>query len=477
MPLTPDQAVEAATALLKTRGSERLVLDEVRRYWTGAQRLPPIIPDKSPRIVREMARMARVNIIDLVIESFAQSLFVDGFRADTDTDNHDVWAIWQANKMDARQSGIHRAALAYGTAYAIVLPGAPEPVIRGVSPRMLTAEYDDDDDDEWPVRALEWRPFSKTFRLYDETSVYTLGGADKTLSFVKSLDHDVGYVPIVRYREEDDLDTADDVLDWSLRSLTRYVTTKPLPGQVWPLMAIQDQIDGITFNLLVAQHFAAFRQRYVIGWTTEDENEKAQAAASQLWTFEDPTVKVGDLAETALGGYIDSRKESMRHAASLSQTPSHELIGELVNLSADAIAAAEAGRDRKVIDRQTMFGEAHEQTLRLAGQLGGIDVPDDAQTRWRDTSARSLSALVDALGKAATMLGIPPDELWERMPGVTQQDVERWRARKLKEKADALAAIPPANERVTIREDATPNAPTPTGGGQPPSLTVVRPPA
>ncbi|TAL45669.1 MAG: phage portal protein [Salinibacterium sp.] len=233
----------------------------------------------------------------------------------------------------------------------------------------------------------------------------------------------------------------------------------------------------MTFNLLVAQHFAAFRQRYVVGWTTEDENEKAKANAAQLWTFENPDVKVGDLDQTDVAGYIDSRKESLRHAASLSQTPAHELIGELINLSADAIAAAEAGRDRKVTDRQTMFGEAHEQTLRLAGQLAGIEVPDEAQTRWRDTSARSLSALVDALGKAATMLGIPADELWERIPGVTQQDVERWRKRKADEAKNALAAIPPANERVTVREDATGNMPvtgsTPMAGQPTPPKAAV----
>jgi hypothetical protein len=26
------------------------------------------------------------------------------------------------------------------------------------------------------------------------------------------------------------------------------------------------------------------------------------------------------------------------------------------------------------------------------------------------------------------MLGIPPQELWERVPGATQQDIERWKA-------------------------------------------------
>src|SRR5690606_41333570 len=44
------------------------------------------------------------------------------------------------------------------------------------------------------------------------------------------------------------------------------------------------------------------------------------------------------------------------------------------------------------------------------------------------TSARAFSATVDALGKLVQMLGVPPQELWERIPGVTRQDVERWKA-------------------------------------------------
>jgi len=99
-----------------------------------------------------------------------------------------------------------------------------------------------------------------------------------------------------------------------------------------------------------------------------------------------------------------------------------------VNLSAEALVAAENGRERKVDERKALLGEAHEQTLWLAGKAASIEVPNDAQVVWRDTSARAFSATVDALGKLVTMLGIPPQELWERVPGTTRQDIERWKA-------------------------------------------------
>lgn len=37
-----------------------------------------------------------------------------------------------------------------------------------------------------------------------------------------------------------------------------------------------------------------------------------------------------------------------------------------------------------------------------------------------------MSQAVDALGKAAQMLLIPPSALWARIPGVEKSDVEEW---------------------------------------------------
>lgn len=441
MPLSEQAALSVARRLRERQHSERGTLDSIRRYWTGRQRLPPVIPSAAPREVHEMARMARVNVLGIVVESLSQSLYVEGFRGRDDDDDDAVWAIWQANRLDSRQSGIHRAALAYGTGYAVVLPGEPAdtPVIRGVSPRLLTAEYGDDPD--WPVYALESRGRGRWY-LYDETSTYILegGASGDAMQFLEQAPHGAEHAPVVRYLEVEDLDAEEDVPD---ESRQRSSAPRLARGQVSPLMSLQDQVDLITFNLLVAQHYSAFRQRYIIGWVAADEAERAKASASQLWTFdEEPDrMSVGEFAETNLDGYIRSREASLRHAATLSQTPVHELIGELVNLSAEALAAAEAGRDRKVADRQTLFGESHEETLRLAGVLAepSVEIADDAQVVWRDTSARAFGAVVDGLGKLTQMLGIPPEELWERVPGATKADVARWKARAAE--GDALASL------------------------------------
>jgi hypothetical protein len=131
--------------------------------------------------------------------------------------------------------------------------------------------------------------------------------------------------------------------------------------------------------------------------------------------------------EFLTGRQLLRRAETAKFAAVLSQTPVHELVGELVNLSAEALAAAEIGRDRMVGERKTGQAEAYEQALAVAVGYGGRELPVDTEMIYRDTSARAFGAVVDGLGKLAQMLSVPAAELWEKIPGATRQDVERWK--------------------------------------------------
>lgn len=426
--LSKRDALEQARYLHRLHVVEREKLDVIRRYFRGVQARPMAIPTGSPREVRVMARSSRVNIMPIVVNTLVQSTFVDGFRARDASEDAEVWKVWQANRMDARQTGIHRAAYEYGVSYTVGLPGDPLPVIKGVSPRSMTTLYGEDPD--WPMWALE-RLGRGLFRLFDDEAAYyvQLGGEaqGRRDEFIRADQHGAPVTPVIRHLDEDDLDDEDEVEPGDHD--VDQDQDRPLRGQVAPLMPLQDQIDMTTFDLQVSQRYGAFRQRWIIGWTADSEEQTLKAAASKVWTFDDDpeSVKVGEFEQTALEGYLASREASLRHAATLSQTPVHELTGHLVNLSAEALAAAEAGHERKAGERKTLLGESHEQEMWLCGQYMGVEVPADSQVVWRDTSARAFAATVDGLGKLAQMLGVPPQELWERIPGVTKQDVDRWR--------------------------------------------------
>jgi hypothetical protein len=345
--------------------------------------------------------------------------------------NEPAWNIWQANRLDKRQSGIHRAALIYGASYATVLPGSlmsdgsdETPVIRGKSPRELTAAYGDDDD--WPTYALERRRVrqGELWRLFDDTSVYMIGSErEGELALLSVDEHGRGHVPVVRFLPEDDLDDV-------------------VTGEVEPLLALQDQINITTFGLMVAQHYGAFRQRYILGWLAKTEEQLLNATAAKVWTFEDGEdqgMKVGEFGQTDLAGFISNREELVRLVATVSQTPVHELLGQLANLSAEALVAARHSADMKSNEQETSLGESWEQAIEEAGDIAGLPTDPAAQVQWKDTQARSLAQVADALGKIASQLQVPPEALWEMIPGVDATMVQRWRS--LREEADAFAGL------------------------------------
>lgn len=434
-----DRAVSTARRLLELRDSEQGRLDRIQRYMCGKHD-SVYVPKGARAEYRWLTERAKVNILPLVVTVVAQNMYVDGYRPAGSDKNADPWKVWQANRMDARQHGIHRSVLTYGAAYAVVMPGKPVPVITPFSPRRMTALYADPVNDEWPVLAVEDRlentakGMRRVVRVYDDQARYTLTGKPDGSQLETDgeswvMEHRLGVCPVVRYINTEDLD-GDGVV-----------------GEVEPLIEVQDQLNMTTFNLLMAQQYAAFRQRWVTGMAPPTDNdgnpiEPFRSRVDGLFVAEDADTKFGEFGQTDLKGYLDSRESTVRNIATISQVPPYHLLGQMVNLSAEALAAARDGLDRKTDERESLCGEGHEQTLRLCGLASDDKTAWEdtaAQVVWRDTSARSLAQTVDALGKLVTMLGVPPQELWERVPGVTQTDVERWKTAA--EKGDAMGRL------------------------------------
>lgn len=404
--------------------AERDRLNRIDKWYRWSHD-DPHRPRHSTAEYKELAARAQTPWLHLVVTAVAQALYVEGYRRAKEPDNAASWGIWQANGMDSRQISVHRAALAYGAAYVTVLPGiSPSgddmPAIRGVDPSAMVAFYLDPAEDEWPAFALRADPTADghALRAYDDEYLWRfLISQTGELTYVEFEEHGAGVCPIVRFANQLDL-----------RGRT--------PGEVEPFIPVAGRIDQTTFDRLVVQRFSSWVVRTVSGMARPDSEEEANAArlrlkVEDLLVAEDPDTRFGSLPATPLDGFIAAKDADIRDLAAVSQTPPHHLLGQIANLSAEALAAAEASLNRKVQERKHSFGESWEQTLRLAARLAGDDegASDmEAQVRWRDMESRSLAQSADALGKLATMLNVPTEVLWEQIPGWTQQDVERAKA-------------------------------------------------
>lgn len=434
MPLTRAGVVAQAKELLQIRSQEKTRLDLIHSYLRDdpAERRIGGLPSGAPSDVVRLARISRVNLLKFVVSARVQHMYVDGFQTPQSPENLAQWDIWQRNKMDARQIGVHRAALSFGASYVTVLPakGNDVPVMRGASPRDLTVGYGDDD--TWPMFALEKRRNGR-WRLIDDQAVYWLRARDDGFEVTDDpQDHGARDIdgqpvcPVVRFRDTDDLDD-------------------PVRGIVEPFLPLQDQINITSFGLQVAQHYGAFRQRYIMGWLAETEAQALKMGASKLLMFEDSPqdVQVGEFAQTDLRGYIESREANVRHLATVSQTPVHELMGQFVNLSAEALEAAKASQNAAVGENRILAGESWEQDLNMAGQMVRIRPDPSAAVLWQDTRVRSLSEAATAFGDLSERLGVPPRALWPLLPGIQPHQVEQWEqmAGAQADPAEELAAL------------------------------------
>jgi hypothetical protein len=491
MTMSAAQIKEALSHLRNVRDTEQPRLkriDAALADSVSGQAAGVYVPRRATREYRMLVEQSRFNVLGLVVTSVAQSLFVDGFRPTgpngraPDRKNAKIWdAVWQPNRMDARQSAIYRAAISHGVSYAVVLPGDPKqgpavdgkgvPAITPMSARRMTAIYEDPTNDEWPQLAMEVvdeysydKRKALFVRLFDEEAVYTVEvGADGDLDpkIKKVEEHDMTVCPVVRYRD-------------------RYDLGVPC-GKVEPLLWLQQQANQITFSLAMALQYSAFRQRHVTGMEQQvDANGKPMpplfnVAVDSILVGTSPDMKFGEFSQTDVTGYLESRDKVLLQMASVAQIPPQNLVvgSGISNVPAEALELLAAGHRQDIAEHQTSFGESTEQMMRLAGKAMGDEAAWEdmsAQVVWRDTTPRSIGQVVDALGKGVQMLSIPPRALWERFPGATDQDLKSWEA--LADREDGLddgKAAPPSPEELAQVEEAQANV----GSGRRPARAAA----
>lgn len=399
-------------------------LNEIDK-WLRWQQDPLQLPRDSTREHQYLEKLSHTPWLQLVVTTVAQCMYVDGYRTQLAADGEDPrpWLTWLRNGMRQRQTAIHRAALGYGYSFGTVLPGEvdgePMSVMRGVSPRKMWAVYQDPANDDWPMYAMEVNPQGgkNLVRVYDEEVVHfaQVDGDGGKVEYIEYQEHGAPHPPVVRFTNQLDLDGRAD-------------------GEVEPFVPAARRINKTAYDRLLAQHFNSWKIRTVAGMSRPDSEEgerlaKLKLRQEDLLVAEDPDTKFGTLPETSLTGFIEAWRADVEALAAVSQTPAHQLTGQLVNLSAEALAAARAALTQKVYERQQSFGRSHAQMIKLGAALeGDFDYAADVYGRvsWQDMEVRSIAQAVDALGKAATMLEIPKRALWQRIPGVEKADVTEW---------------------------------------------------
>lgn len=451
---------QLAEKLLKILDRDQEHLQRIDRYLHGKHD-DPYMPEAADAEYKLLAKRAVTNWIPLVTSSVAQALYVDGFRQGQERSEENgkrsevlpEWEHWQRSNLTARQIAIHRSALSYGHAFAVTEKKDRGVVTRGLSPLYTAAVYEDPANDLAPRAALTiTRPATEKHRgkatLWDERRVYTVTFTYKydKIRLSTGRRHGASECPVTRFAASVDLEG---------RTI----------GLIAPLIALQDRINQTVFDLLVAQSYASYQVRTVTGMAPPvkrdpetgkpilDENGQEVPAdirlnPRRLLIAKAHDAKFGVLPGTPLDGFIAAIELAIRHLSALAQIPAHYLLGEIANLAADAMIAAETSLARKVEEFRKQFGESWERVFRLAAEIGGNSAALhdwDGEVLWRDMEGRSLAQSADGLGKLAEMLEIPKEGLWPRVPGVTGTEIAEWK--RLRDEQDSARQFADATIR------------------------------
>lgn len=385
----------------------------------------PMLESAERQAFRKLLRESGANWSRLIVNATAERLQVDGFRFGAASEA--AWAIWQANSMDADGELVQREALAAAVSCVLVQPDPDNPsgvAITGESPLEACVLYE-------PGSRRRRAAGYKRFTGLDGRTTEVVITADTIATWGPAGDLPSG-----------EPDTA--VNPARLVGMIEVVPQPQLSGwpssELDPAISFVDRIETTIWNRLVATDYSAFRQVWGTGVKIPREQGEPgpdgevvryrppfNVGADRLLLNENPAGRFGSFPESTLSGYLAAVEQDVTHMAAITQTPPHYLLGTLVNLSADAIKAAEAGLVSKVRLRSLHIGEAWEEVMRTAlGLIGNPAAAEvGAEVVWRDFETRSIAQLADALLKLKD-IGVPTEVLWEKW-GATQTEIARWR--------------------------------------------------
>ena len=391
--------------------SRRADLKVWRDYYRGDHPRPYVPADRAAEYQRLLDR-AKANFMAPVVDIVAERLRVSGLNSTQPGLAQDLWAVWQASKMDARQVRLFRNALSLSLAYLTVVERDGRVLLRTESPMRMMHETDPADPDRLTYAATFWGEDDERFaRLFTPLEWIDLRQMDGVWKIQSAARHRVGSVPV-----QPVMNLPDD--EGGCRS--------ELDG----LTSIQDRINQTLADRLMAQTFGAHRQRLIMGWVPEeDENGNPvwpfRPGVNRTWTIEESDAKVAEFSETQLGPYLSAIETDLKTLAAVSRRPAPYLLGGDNPPSAEALQAAEkSGMSSVVSERKTDFGEDVESALNLVARAMGRATDDSLEVVWQDLEPHSEGARVDAAVKKASNLMVPFVQVWRELGYSPQQIAE-----------------------------------------------------
>lgn len=440
-------------------------------WYTGNHPAPQGY-EKATALLGRILEATGLNILAVVTDAAHERLAVEGFKIGGQV-NDDVWEVWQGNNFDLAFSQIELEKMIQAESFALVDPNLNRrgyPTMTPEHPEQCVVEYEpgsreiaaglkvwqDDLVDPPVVRAMVYLPdqvyayAARTQRAMVHNRAFAYQPSWE-LQPEKSGDNPLGEVPIVPFRNRP------------------RMMHHPKP-EFEPAIIPQRRINKTLLDRLAMQDAGAFKALWATGMKIPDNPNTGEPvedfvkAIDRVFVNENPDGKFGQFEAEDIRQILQAVSDDIKHAAIVVPTPPDQILGELVNISADGLKSAQASLITRVRRHQRDDEESAEALARLVLKAAGKDVPNSSSmtTIWRNPEYRTEGQAVDA-GLKALQAGLPYEAVWEKYFGATPQEIAQWKTQLAEQQAtDPL--LNAANALTNSNQPVSANGITPAGG-------------
>lgn len=337
--------------------------DQPLRY--AADRLKDIFQDRQTAFTQ--------NWCAVVVNAVLDRLLVNQWSVgEDDAAGERLNWLWRATGLDADMEAVHRAVAVTGEGYVLVWPGDEGIEAFYHDPRICHVWYEAENPRRKRLGAKWWRDDAGVWRLnlyYPDRILHYVGGSsDLAQASAFQLESEerntVGAVPIFHFYRDRHL----------------------LLGELDNVVPLQDAINKLLGDMMIAAEFGAFRQRWIV---TNADTSKLRNAPNEIWELpaagpgEQPTA-AGEFSTTDLGNYLNAIDRLAASIGIITQTPKQYFYAQSGDPSGEALIAMEAPLVRKVEKYQERLGATwcDVAAFLLALDSGAVFSPLDITLVW-----------------------------------------------------------------------------------------------
>lgn len=400
---------------------------------------------------RDITTRFQENWCAVVVDAAQDRLMLNGWDAASSAANRALDQVWRQQQVFLDADDAHRDALITGEGFIIAWMENDVIEVYHNDARMCQVFYDP----SHPKR----KRFAAKWWTADETWYITLYYADRLEYYAAKsktqpssanafkpatpaqADNPFGVIPVFHFRG---------------------------PGELGlKITTLQDAINKLFADMMIAAEYGAFKQRYVI---SNSDTSALKNAPNEVWEIPagDGTGQqssVGQFEETALKNFMEPIDRLASSIAIISRTPKHYFYNMGANLSGESLLAMEGPLNKKSKKYQERFGVTWQELGAFLAKLAGAGEVDPATITplWQPTE--SIQPFTEAQTRQlAISAGIPlvTQLRWE---GKQKPEIEQLMRDKDEEKKRNAAMAPLLLERARVENEQT-NPPENGGNNQ-----------